>query len=170
MDWENIYRRYSSGVFQYLLSMTHGSQEAEDLLQETFIKAMHNQSSLRDTGKMRSWLLTIARNLFFDSQRKNKRSGRNFDYQGINVQELENIPDPGNNPEKQMVQTDFKSRLKEVLAELSETYHTAFVLGIIQRLSYREIEEITSWSPAMVKTNIFRARKKVASALSEFQR
>lgn len=52
---------------------------------------------------------------------------------------------------------------------LTEAYQTAFTLGVIQKASYKEIAEITGWSLAMVKANIFRARHKIATALCEFQ-
>jgi len=62
------------------------------------------------------------------------------------------------------------SSLRDTLKNLSETYRTAFTLGVMQGLSYQEVAEITGWSSAMVKSNIFRARKKVADAMIEFQR
>lgn len=167
MNWENIYREYSPGILQYLCGLCGTQSDAQDLLQETFIKAMRSESSLREPGKMRSWLMTIARNLFLDSRRKwvNKNITTVADDNPI----LEVIPDPGHNPEKFAVQSDFKAKLHKILAELSETLQTAFTLAVIQKLSYAEIEEITGWSMSMVKTNVFRARRKIASELSEFR-
>ena len=168
MDWELIYRENSPGVLQYLKSLTYKSGDAEDILQETFIKAMRSEASLRDETKVYSWLLTIARNLFFDSRRKiSRRDMMSIDDE--NFIETEIKPDTHSNPEKFAVQTDFRTRLDEEVAKLPETLKTAFILGIMQKLTYREIEDITEWSPSMVKTNIFRARKKIAFELSEFK-
>ena len=168
MDWELIYRENSPGVLQYLKSLTYKSGDAEDILQETFIKAMRSEASLRDETKVYSWLLTIARNLFFDSRRKiSRRDMMSIDDE--NFIETEVKPDTHSNPEKFAVQTDFRTRLDEEVAKLPETLKTAFILGIMQKLTYREIEDITEWSPSMVKTNIFRARKKIAFELSEFK-
>jgi len=168
MNWELIYRQYSSGVLQYLKSLTFKSGDAEDLLQETFIKAMRSEESLRDESKVYSWLLTIARNLFFDSRRKlSRRETMSIDDE--NFQDLEARPEAHGNPERYALQSDFETRLEMEISRLPETLKTAFVLGIMQKLTYKEIGDITEWSPSMVKTNVFRARKKIALALSEFR-
>jgi RNA polymerase sigma-70 factor (ECF subfamily) len=72
--------------------------------------------------------------------------------------------------EDQVIREDFSRCLNEALEELPEPFRTAFTLGVVQRLSYQEIEEVTGWTMAMVKTNIFRARKRVAAELSDFMR
>ncbi len=167
IDWEETYRVHSPGVYQYLLSLSNGSFEAEDLLQETFIRAIKSESTLREPGKVHSWLMTIARNLFLDSVRK-KSKWKAVGY-AAEPEEMETIPDSKPNPEDFAMNSDFKSHLHNVLSHLAETYQTAFVLGVMQRLSYQEIGDITGWSMSMVKTNIFRARKKVAEALGEFR-
>lgn len=168
MNWELIYRQHSSSVLQYLKSLTFKSGDAEDLLQETFIKAMRSEASLRDESKVYSWLLTIARNLFFDSRRKlSRRETMSIDDE--NFQDIEARPETQGNPERYAVQSDFETRLEMEISNLPETLKTAFVLGIMQKLTYKEIGDITEWSPSMVKTNVFRARKKIALALSEFK-
>ncbi len=167
MDWEIIYREHSPGVFQYLLNLAGRNEEAEDLLQETFIKAMRCESSLREPGKMRSWLLTISRNLFLDDCKKqNRRSTTSMETSSIDSM---NHADAGRNPEEHAIHEDFRSQLKKAMTTLSEAHQTAFTLGVIQKVSYREIADITGWSSAMVKANVFRARKKIAFALNEFQ-
>jgi RNA polymerase sigma-70 factor (ECF subfamily) len=168
MDWESIYRQHSGGVYQYLLSLSHHSQEAEDLLQETFIRAMKSVSSLRQPEKIRSWLLTIARNLFFDSykQRLRQNAGSLETTQEAEIHRAMKV----DSVEDQVIREDFSRCLNEALEELPEPFRTAFTLGVVQRLSYQEIEEVTGWSMAMVKTNIFRARKRVAAELSDFMR
>ncbi|NQS99318.1 MAG: RNA polymerase sigma factor [candidate division Zixibacteria bacterium] len=166
MDWEGIYQDNSSAVFQFLLSMTNNCEDAEDLLQETFIRAMRAGSKLRDIGKVKSWLLAIARNLFLDNLKK-KRVRGTVNYYDNNQEIFECVPDTNPNPAQISEQSDFKSRLRKILDGMSETYRTVFTLGVIQRLNYQEIEDITGWSPSMVKSNIFRARRKVAGELEE---
>ena len=167
MDWNQKYREHSPGIYQYLLNLCGNKQEAEDLLQETFIKAMRSEKSLRDESKMRSWLMTISRNLFLDNARKNSR-WRAAGYGG-DEDEFSMVPDNGVSPEHSAESADFMTSMQAALKTLVESHRTAFVLGVIQRLSYQEIENITGWSTAMVKTNIFRARKKMAEALAEYR-
>ena len=168
VDWEGIYRLHSAGIFQYLLSMTGNREEAEDLLQETFIRAMRYDSKLRDLSKIKSWMMTIARNIFIDLLRKKKVRGMAAAYDE-NQEVFDSIPDETPNPADLSEQSNFRMELQQVLRALPENYRTAFTLGVVQRLTYQEIEDITGWNQQMVKTNIFRARKKVASELRAFQ-
>ncbi len=167
MDWENIYREHAPGVNQYLLTLSGNSHEAEDLLQETFIKAMRAESSLKDPDKIHSWLMSISRNLYFDGLKKQVR--RKTTSVGNFAEEAGQIPLSQDCPEAQVLSKDFNGKLEQVMGELSETHRTAFTLGVIQKMPYRDIEEITGWSQAMVKINIFRARKKIAAELIEFR-
>lgn len=168
MNWEQIYQEHCKSVFMMLMGMTHNREDAEDLLQETFIKAMRAKTGVRDISKMKSWLMAIARNLCIDSFKK--KNTRNKVTVKTDVDTLlEIVPDDGADPEKITMDMDFKSRLDLVLDEMTEVYQTAFNLGVVMKLPYQEIEDITGWSQSMVKSNIFRARKTVASAMQEFR-
>jgi len=167
MDWENIYRGHAQAIFHYLLNLSGNQAASEDLLQETFIKAMRSEDSLKDPNKIHSWLMTIARNQFLDVCKKNNRRKTSvigdFEEEGFRFESQED------SPEDIAVKNDFNSRLYRAMTGLSENYRTAFTLGVVQKLPYNEISDITGWSLAMVKSNIFRARKKIAGKLSEFQ-
>jgi RNA polymerase sigma-70 factor (ECF subfamily) len=168
LDWEMIYQEYSVPVFNFLIRMTDNRQDAEDILQETFIRAMKSQAVIREITKMRQWLFTIARNLYLDSLKKKILRRKN--QVTINEEDFfERIEDHSPNPEKLAVDGDFQSHLAAVLRELPETYKTAFSLGVMMKLPYQEICDITGWSMASVKSNIFRARKSVADLLIEFK-
>lgn len=167
MDWETVYREHSSGIYHYLLNLSGDNREAEDLLQDTFIRAMGARSPLREPDKMRSWLIAISRNLFLDTRKKHLRKSEKT-LEDCSMEELIDLNKAGR-PDEHAVKQDFKSHLQQALNHLSEAHRTAFTLGVIQKLAYKDIAEITGWSLVMVKTNIFRARKKVAYALGEFR-
>jgi RNA polymerase sigma-70 factor (ECF subfamily) len=167
MDWEIVFKNHSADVYQYLLNLSGNSQEAEDLLQETFIRAIRSEASLRDPEKVKTWIISISRNMFLDAVRKAaRRTTASLDDMPDNDKRLAST---ANNPEDHAHRSDFMNKLHKILADLSEAYRTAFTLGIIQKLAYSEIEEITGWSLSKVKINIFRARQKVAASMQEFQ-
>lgn len=167
MDWEVIYKEHSPKVYQYLLSLCGNTHKAEDFLQETFIKAIRSEERLLDRAKVSSWLFSIARNLFLDAKRKTKR--RKTDSVGeFNEHDIDLGTDI-HNPEAHTIRADFRNQLKQTLSQLDESHRTAFILGVIQKIPYREIEAITGWSSVKVKSKIFRARRKVAAALADFQ-
>ncbi len=78
-EWELIYDVYKKPLYLYALSLTGNTQDAEDLLQETFIKAY---LSYKNTGSMKCWLITVLQNEFYNLQRKRKKEvlddGNNF--------------------------------------------------------------------------------------------
>ncbi|RJP78233.1 MAG: RNA polymerase sigma factor [Candidatus Zixiibacteriota bacterium] len=160
MNWEAVYRNHSPGVYQYLRSLAPHGREAEDLLQETFIRAMRSAAGLRQPEKIRSWLLTIARNLFLDACQSRSR-------QPAAPLEAAQAERAGDDPEAALLRADFARALEIVLGRLPEAHRTAFTLGIVQKLSYQEIAEITGWTLSAVKINIFRARRSVAAALRD---
>lgn len=69
-EWKIIYETYYRPLYLYALSLTGSQQDAEDLLQETFVKAY---LSYKDTGSMKCWLITVLRNEFLNLQRKRKK-------------------------------------------------------------------------------------------------
>jgi len=167
MNWETVYLEHSNGVFSYLVNLCGNTHEAEDLLQDTFIKAMRSEEALRDASKVNSWLMTIARNLFLDNRRKNAR--RKTDPAGDMLEEDKSLVTSNPGPEEYTIAQDFNSSLRQTLSGMDEHYRTAFTLGVIQKLPYKDIVDITGWSLVSVKTRIFRARKQVAAALADFQ-
>lgn len=71
-EMEEIYRKYSPELYRYLLSMTHSASDAEDLLSETFLRALAKLSTFRGDSSIRTWLYSIARNVWIESLRKSR--------------------------------------------------------------------------------------------------
>lgn len=69
-EWKLIYETYAKALYLYALSLTGNTQDAEDLLQETFVKAF---LSYEATGSIKYWLITVLRNEFYNLMRKRKR-------------------------------------------------------------------------------------------------
>lgn len=67
---EKVYQEYSTELYRYLLSLTHSPTDAEDLLSETFIRALKNLASFRGDSSLRTWLYSIARNVWLEHVRK----------------------------------------------------------------------------------------------------
>lgn len=67
-----IYKKYSPELYRYLLSLTHRSADAEDLLSETFLRALAKLSTFRGDSSIRTWLYAIARNVWIESLRKSR--------------------------------------------------------------------------------------------------
>ena len=77
-EWETLYRDHHKAVYRYLCSLTHDAALAEDLLSETFIKAMKKLNTYDGTASIQTWLCVIARNTWLDLLRK-KRINISYD-------------------------------------------------------------------------------------------
>ena len=88
---EKIYREYYDTVFKYLFCLTHDKELSEDLVQETFVRMIKNIDKFEGKSKLSSWLCEIAKNLWIDYLRKNKRKVELNENEELNIQSEQNI-------------------------------------------------------------------------------
>jgi RNA polymerase sigma-70 factor (ECF subfamily) len=131
-DFEEIYRTYFTAVWRYTLKLTHNESLAEEITAETFFRAMQALSSFRQQSSLQSWLCAIARNIWLDQVRRNRK------FTDISDTGMMRIPDPVNTPE----QTRRRQQVQEVLeaaGKLREPYRTVFLLRYVDSQSFKEI-------------------------------
>jgi len=146
IDIESIYRMYGEYIYRYIYGMVHNKAEAEDLLQDTFIKVMKADSS--EIENIKSWLITIARYTIYDHWRRERRrlklrpfireKKRDIDLKLDIEREIEKLP----------------PKLKEVI-----------ILREINQLNYKEISDILGVEIGTVKSRLSRARIKLGESL-----
>jgi RNA polymerase sigma factor (sigma-70 family) len=138
---EELYRAHAGVVLAFLLSLCRDRYEAEDLMQETFIRATRAIGGYRG-GSPRSWLLAIARTTFLDALRKRR------------AEPTDAVPDNGH------ADVDVVERLTvaAALGRLSESHRTALVLRDELDLSYDEVAQAMGRTLGATKVLIHRAR------------
>ena len=138
---ESFYRAHADAVYAFLVSLCRDPIWAEDLMQDTFVKATRSMSGYRG-GNPRSWLFSIARSVFIDDTRRRR---------AIPVDKIE---------EKGVTDTDVTQlmMIERSLSKLPERQRTALLLADQAGLSYAEVAETIGCSPAAVKVLIHRAR------------
>lgn len=161
-DWfekqiEELYPRLHRSMSAYLA----GSDiEAEDILQETFLKAYKNLGQFEGNSNMYTWLYSIARNKCIDEFRKRKYESNRS---SIPVEDFE--------IESEEYKTENKREdvklLKEAIAGLPELLRSIVVMKSIDGLSYPEISEVTGVNEQTLKNRMFRARKQLAVTLKQ---
>lgn len=148
---ENIYLNYKTEIFNYLYRSTLNKQIAEDLTQDTFLKAFKGLNHFRGHCSIKTWLFKIARNTYLNYiEKKSNKLEKSFDQIEFDV--IDNTDDFSNLEEKLLI--------RKVLYQLPEKARTLIVLRDINSLSYREIAEIIDENEGQVKVAIFRARKR----------
>lgn len=153
-DIEKIYEEYFESVYKYLMCLTHNEDIAEELTQETFYKAVKNIDSYKENYKMSAWLCRIAKNLWYDQCRKNKKIAQ------IEEQDLINIPDK-NLVENTVINNDKKINLYKKMQKIDEKYREVVYLRITGELSFKEIGNILNKSENWARITFYRAKRKI---------
>ena len=140
--FETLYNRYRKRLYGYLHNLLSGNEtEIDEIFEETWIKVIDKLGSYRDEGKFSAWLFRVARNTFIDSMRKRKRNPA----VPSPADDLPEVPDWSNGPDRQLEESDSERVIKEALAGLPEDQREVFLLRQ-QSLSFQEISEIQACS------------------------
>ena len=153
-----LIEQYQGVIFGLCYRMMSHRQDAEDIVQETFLRALRAIAGFDSTRPLRPWLLEIAANRCRTALSRRARS--------IPMAQSESIVEPADPKAGQSEQDDLAGELERGLRELRPEYRMVFVLFHEQNLSYEEIAESISRPIGTVKTWLHRARAQLAEALS----
>lgn len=150
---EELYRRYRSPVLRYLYQLCGSAELAEELTQETFIKALTGLLAFRGECSVATWLFRIARNVYINSLRRPAP-------ERVDTDEFLGIPDsaPDSDPVRRYAASEQRDMIALALAQLPEKQRSILLLRDAQDLAYAEIAAVLGISLAAVKVNLFRAR------------
>ncbi len=152
-SFETLYELYHGKVLRYLWQLCGSQDQAEELAQETFVKAYTGLLTFRGDSSAATWLFRIARNTYLDSLR---RPGPAH----VDTSELLLIPDttPGGDPVSRYAQGEQRDLIARALAELPELQRSILLLRDAEGLAYVEIADVLGLSVAAVRIRLFRAR------------
>jgi RNA polymerase sigma-70 factor (ECF subfamily) len=150
-------------IFRYIMSMVHDTAEAEDLTQETFLRAHQRRDSLRDEGAQTAWLYRIATHVCLDRLRQYAR--RSPKESETDLDEID-VPEPDTPSLQQTLERDEMSEcVQGYLNRLSDSYRAVILLHDMHELTAVEIAELLGESLATIKIRLHRARRKLTLAL-----
>jgi RNA polymerase sigma-70 factor (ECF subfamily) len=162
-DAPAFFEAYYDRVFRYLQSMVHDAPEAEDLTQETFLRAYKERESLRESGALVAWLYRIATHAALDRLRQRaRRAPKESD---TDVNEIE-LPDPNVVSLQQGIeQGEMSTCVQEYLANLPDNYRAVILLHDVEELTGSQIADLLALPLATVKMRLHRARQRLQAAL-----
>ena len=166
-----LVEEYSPMIYRLGLKMLNNPQDAEDILQETFIKAYKHISKFDGRSSVSTWLYRIATNEALMSLRKKRPNTVSFDMPSTyesEPQEPLQIVDWCCLPEEEYLSAEGRLRLDEAAGRLPESLRIVFVLRDIEGLSTRETAEVLDISEMAVKTRLSRARLRLREDLSRY--
>jgi RNA polymerase sigma-70 factor (ECF subfamily) len=157
-----IFRRYSKPLLVFIYGLIGNRQCAEELAQETFIRAFHRMETLREDYRLSTWIFGIARNVVREAIREKYRNIRRG---ALHDEADSGIPDTRLRPDERIIADELHSAIQTAVATLPEDQRIAFVLKLIMGLRYEEISEITGFSIGKLKTDLHRARQRLRDQL-----
>lgn len=170
--FNEIVLRYKNKVFNYVRRMVYDTLDAEDLTQETFVRAYLSIHTFQSRASLNTWLFRIATNLCIDySRRQKKMQGLTTSLSQENDEEEEtqrDIPDTAFDPQRLLLNKELGAKLNEALRDLPEKLRTVVVLYNIEGLPYDEIAHIIGCPLGTVKSRLFNARNSLRRKLSPY--
>jgi len=155
---EEWFLSYGDNINNFLVYYT-GSSEVEDMVQETFLRAMRGMENFKGKSSPKAWLSSIARNVAIDFSRKQKRTP-------IPSIISDNIAATDKSPEETVVILDSTREVLTVLQQMNQNFRNVLTLRGIQGLSSAETASILGWSQTRVNVTYHRAIKAARSRLN----
>ncbi len=150
-------------IRRYILSMVRDPAEADDLAQDTFLRASSSYTSLRDVGALTTWLYRIATTVSIDRLRQRTRRQPMESSEDVDTLDL---PDPDAPALQQVIEQDEMSDcVKRYIEQLPDSYRAVILLHDLHELTDPEIAEALGESVANVKIRVHRARRRLQDAL-----
>lgn len=150
-DFEKIYSEYYDAVFQYVMSLCRNEQQAEEITQEAFFKALKSIDTFRGECKLSVWLCQIAKNTFYTAA---KRQQRQADYPTELFQYDEAI-------EQRIYDKETAFQIHKLLHALEEPYKEVFWLRTFGELSFKDIGILFGKTESWARVTYHRAKMKI---------
>ena len=146
--------------------MTGNEQDAEDVVQESFLRAYRQLARFDERATFGTWLYRIAANYSLDLVRARKRRSEHFVPNETEVDDpVQALPSPVPTPERFALSSEVRERVTEAMKELSGTERTAFVLRHFEGMGIEEVSRVLACQPGAAKHSVFRAVQKLRRAL-----
>lgn len=158
-----LFARYSRPILTFIHDLLGDRNLAEELTQETFVRAYKSLRGLKDPAKFSSWLFSIAKNIAREAIRERCTHPRKVSLDEPDLQ----LEDDQPTPDARLINNEIQEAIQQALWELPEDWRTVFILKIFHQRSYEEMVEITGWSLGKVKTDLHRARAEMRRRLAE---
>ena len=157
MDFEQIYKAYYIQIFSYVMTLSNDPDEAEEITQKAFFKALLSFEKFRGEASHYTWLCAIARNIFLDKKRAEQRHPRS---------ELPENAD-SDSIEKKLEDKEAALRIHRILHKMEEPYKEVFQLRVFGELSFADIAGLFGKTESWARVTFHRAKIKIRDELKD---
>jgi RNA polymerase sigma-70 factor (ECF subfamily) len=173
--FDTLVTRYTGDIYALLLRLTEDAEEARDLTQETFLRALKAVKNFRGDADLKTWLYRIAinesRNRFRWWKRRSRSLTVSLDAQNDSSENslIERISaSDSENPETETLRRERQTALRKALRKLSTNFREAIILRDIEGLSYEEVASALETNVGTIKSRIARGREELRKMLEGF--
>jgi RNA polymerase sigma-70 factor (ECF subfamily) len=165
---------YLESLYNTAYRLARNAEDAEDLVQETYLRAYRSFDRFTPGTNLKAWLFRILKNAFINEYRKRRAAPREEDFAGIedafesrvDTDRVATIP----NPEEQALARSMDEDVQRALADLPPDYRMAILLADLEGFSYKEIAEILEIPIGTVMSRLYRGRKLLEAELLRYAR
>jgi RNA polymerase sigma-70 factor, ECF subfamily len=150
-----IFQRHVRPIISFIYDIVGQRDLAEELTQETFVRAYKSLKALRDETKLSTWLFGIAKNVAREALRSRVKEEHKVN---IDHEQVIELSDPKLPPDGQLLNKELSRVIHDALAMLDVDKRLVFTLKVFQHQSYQEIAKITGFSIPKLKTDLHRAK------------
>ena len=162
---------HMDALYRTALRMTKNDGDAEDLVQETMIKAYRFWDKFEQGSNCRAWLFKIMTNIFINDYRSKSRTPQSIDVDDIDDNYLYGqlvTQNEYDNPERQLFAKIFDKDVKQAIEELPDDFRMVVVLSFLEGFAYQEIADIADLQLGTVKSRLHRGRKLLQKKLFDY--
>ncbi|MGD0511333.1 MAG: sigma-70 family RNA polymerase sigma factor [Candidatus Micrarchaeaceae archaeon] len=169
--FEQLVKRYDRKLFRIAQSVTHNTEDSQDVVQEAFFKAFQHLAEFREDSQFSTWLFRITVNqslMKLRKQRKGREVSLDEDFQADKDIPSMEIADWTSNPEQLYRASELRDILVEALSEMRPIFRAVFVLRDIEGLSIDQTMKVLNLSETAVKARLWRARLQLRESLNKY--
>ena len=159
-------------LFKTALRLTRSAEDAEDLLQETYLKAFRHYASFQPGTNLKAWLFKILKNTFINEYRRRKQLPARVDFaeleETFESALVSNDPGATRTPEDELIEGSLDGEVRRALVALPHNYKVVVLLADIEGYAYKEIADILAIPVGTVMSRLYRGRRMLERALLSF--
>ena len=171
-EFEELALPHIDSLYNFAIKLTRNEGDAEDLVQETYLRAYKFFDKYKKDTHIKAWLFSILRNTFINIYRKKKKEPEKVDFHSVE-QFIDKLTNRDNLLSKDDISNDLSkdtldSEIKSALDELPEEFRSVILLSDIEGFSYQEISDIIKCPIGTVMSRLHRGRKILYKNLAEY--
>jgi RNA polymerase sigma-70 factor (ECF subfamily) len=164
--------QYAQSLYSTALRMTRNQSDAEDLVQETYLKAFRSYGSFETGTNLKAWLFRILTNTFINTYRAKQRRPQESDLGSVEdlflYKRLPSLAGLSESAEEQLLDLFPAAEVREAIENLPETFLLPMLLNDVEGFSYKEVAEILDIPIGTVMSRLHRGRKTMQEALYDY--